>query len=211
MMRVSGALLAAILTSFLLTGCTLSGVVQAVGKANSDPAPSTYDLTAPEKPSVRAGSGNWQLIVRKPNALRSLETERILIKPEKQKISYFPQAVWSDKLPRLLQARIIETFQNSRALRGISNGRDRIAGEMALMLEIRKFQVEIMGERAMARASFHANIVDLKTGAIVSRRIFSQEMATSDEVGEAVASLNNVFGNIVKRIVKWTVRMRVPA
>ncbi len=212
MSRLSAFLLVALLLPFGLGGCSLSGVVKAVGQASNGPPATIYDLIAPGRLGVRAGVRGWQLVVREPVALRSLRSAQILIKPSAHEISYFGGAKWSDKLPRLLQTRIIESFQNSRALRGVSNGRDRIAADLALMIEVRAFQVELVkGRRAIARISLYAKLIDGRNGVVIGKRLFSGSAATQDDPPDAVESFNGLFGNIVRRIVRWTVRHNLPS
>ena len=52
--------------------------------------------------------------------MHALETDRIMVRQGGDKISYYKGIAWSDRLPRLVQARMIETFQNSGAVKAVS-------------------------------------------------------------------------------------------
>jgi cholesterol transport system auxiliary component len=98
-------------------------------------------LTAP-KPA------EFQLVVNEPRAVRSLETDRILVKPGPAQISYYKDAVWSDRLPRLMQARLVEAFQNAGLVSAVGSRADRLDADIEMASELRAFQVEITGGQA---------------------------------------------------------------
>ena len=87
-----------------------------------------------------------------------------MVKPTDQQIAYFPQAVWSDKLPRLVRARLVEVFENAKAFDGVGTGRDRIQADLVLVVDIRAFQVEIDGGQAVAHVDVFCKLVDESNG-----------------------------------------------
>ena len=40
-----------------------------------------------------------------------------MVRPKADQVSYYKGIAWSDRLPRLVQTRMIETFQNSGAVK----------------------------------------------------------------------------------------------
>ena len=106
------------------------------GCAIGNKPPATYDLIAP-----RAFAGNkrpapYQLVVLQPEATGALDTNRLMVRPKADQISYYKGVAWSDSLPSLVQARLIESFQNSGAVKSVSD----TAGQYGLATEIRAFQ-----------------------------------------------------------------------
>src|SRR5512134_241006 len=125
MARSAPALAAGVLCLGLL-GCALAG---------SKP-PATYDLVAPRSFAATPRPAPWQLVVYEPTAVHALETNRLMVRPRADQVSYYKGVAWSDRLPRLVQARIIETFQNSGAVKAVSSS----TGQYALATELRAFQ-----------------------------------------------------------------------
>ena len=82
-------------------------------------APTTYDLIAPRSFAAGARSAPYQLVVREPIAVHALDTDRIMVRPGVRQVSYYKGAVWSDRLPHLVQVRMIETLQNAGAARAV--------------------------------------------------------------------------------------------
>jgi cholesterol transport system auxiliary component len=187
-----------------LTGCTVASLVG----ANSEPPPVTHDLLA----SARRGLGriSIQLTVNEPSAVEALSSSRIAIKPGPHEISYFAAAVWTDKLPRLLQLRLIETFENSRILKAVSTGSDRIRGDFGLALSIRDFQVEVNGGSAQAHVRLNVKMVDEDRGQLVASREFSATVrAHNDGVEAGVDALKEAFSSVSTQIMRWIVSRRI--
>ena len=187
-----------------LAGCTVASLVG----ANSEPAPVTHDLLA----SSRRGLGHLpiQLTVSEPTAVQALSNSRIAIKPGPQEISYFAAAVWSDKLPRLLQMRLIETFENSRILKAVGNGSDRIRGDIRLAWEVRDFQIEVHKGSAQAHVRFYVKLVDEDKGALVAAKEFSATVrAHNDSVEAGVEALKDAFAASSTKMMRWITSRRI--
>jgi cholesterol transport system auxiliary component len=65
-------------------------------------APTTYDLIAPRSFAASAKPARWQLVVNEPTAVHALDTDRIMVRPRADQISYYKGVAWSDRLPHLL-------------------------------------------------------------------------------------------------------------
>src|SRR3954447_16501088 len=84
----------------------------------SGPPPTTFDLTAPSR-KVGGGAVAGQVAVSEPVAIQVLEADRILVKDAAGTISSLSGAQWADRLPRLIQARLIHTFENASRLKAV--------------------------------------------------------------------------------------------
>ena len=71
-------------------------------------------------------------MVNEPTAVQALDTNRIMIRPRADQISYYKGAAWSDRLPHLVQVRTIETLQNSGAVKAVTSSSDRATATHAL-------------------------------------------------------------------------------
>ena len=115
--------------------------------------PTIYDLSAPKVMTLTAPrAAKFQLVVNEPSAVRALESDRILIK-DGVRVSYYKGAAWSDRLPRLLQARMVEAFQNAGLVSAVGSRADRLDADYELATQVQSFQVEINQGRAEAHAS----------------------------------------------------------
>src|SRR5919199_3549650 len=153
---------------------------------SSGPPPTTFDLTAPRQ-KVGGGSVPGQVAVAEPVAIQVLEADRILVKDAAGTVSFLGGAQWADRLPRLVQARLIQTFENSSRLRAVSRPGDRITADYQLNTELRAFQISSATNEALVEIS--AKVVNDKSGRIAAARVFTARVpvATIDAPNAAQA------------------------
>ncbi|MDH3579081.1 MAG: ABC-type transport auxiliary lipoprotein family protein [Hyphomicrobiales bacterium] len=193
------AFITAALTSLLLGGCAGGGA-----------PPATFDLLAPKVMTLTAPKpATFQLVVNEPRAVRSLESDRILVKPGPAQISYYKNAVWSDRLPRLLQARFVEAFQNAGLVSAVGSRADRLDADIEMATEVRAFQIDIDGGQAQAHASLYVKVIDGKNGRMIASRGFESQTPTSaTDVNQMVVALNQSFDKILHDVVPWVAARR---
>ena len=114
-------------------------------------------------------------------------------------------AKWADNLPKLMQARILQSFENAHQLNvvGGGGGFDQAEGASRLELNIRSFQLS-PSPSPTALVSFSARLVDDK-GKLVGARMFSASVpAKSMQPADAVAALDQAFSKTAQELVAWT-------
>lgn len=164
--------------------------------------PATFDLTAPR--GERVGSAaRGLLLVAEPVALAILDTERVVARPASGQVAYLSDVQWSDRLPRLLQARIVQTFENSSRLRAVGRTGERLSGDFQLAIDIRAFQITALSE-PVAEVEIAAKLVGDKTGRILGARVFRAVVpAAATEGATAVRAIDQAFGEVARELVKW--------
>src|SRR5436190_11362280 len=109
-------------------GVLLAGALAAAAAAcSSGSAPTTFDLSAPGRGGGRAGAGGAQIVVNEPVSIQALEGDRIIVKEPAGSVSFVSGGQWADRLPRLVQARLIQTFENSSRMKAVSRPGDRVS------------------------------------------------------------------------------------
>jgi cholesterol transport system auxiliary component len=195
MMQLKGAV-AAVATAITLCGCSLGSLL-------GGSAPATYDLEAPAIEKVRGGH-SVQLMIYPPVAVKTIDTEEILVKGANGRVAYFSGVAWGDRLPRLFQARLVEALANSGAFRAILTNQDRVTGDFSLAIEIRDFQVETIVGGSEAVIDVYVKLVDERNNTVVTTRRFqARTRAASEEVGAGIHALNGAFQKITVDIVSW--------
>ena len=183
------AALAAVAAGLLVSACTSSS------------SPTTFDLTAPRE-GVRAGALSGQVVVAEPVAVQVLEAERIIVRDAGGAVSFLGGGQWADRLPRLVQARLIQTFENGSRLQAISRPGDRIAADFLLNTELRSFQVAAPANEAVVEIS--ARLVNDKTGRIVRARVFTARVPlTAVDAANAAQALDRALSTVLVDIVRW--------
>ena len=179
----------AVTLSFILGACSL------IPKA-----PSTiYDLTAPKNPSVRSGT-SAQILVPVPATFKALDTDRIAARPSPDEYAYLPKAVWADRLPALLQARLAETLENTKRVKAVGLPGQGLLIDYQIVIDIRSFEID--GDIAVA--AFSVKLMNDRTGRIVSDRIFRATAPVLDKTNPGyVAALDSAMDKSFTKMVAW--------
>ena len=189
----------------LMSGAVLAALA---GACSSSP-PTTYDLTAPRQ-AARAGALGAQIAVAEPVAVQALEAERILVKDSSGAISFLGGAQWADRLPRLIQARLIQTFENASRIRAVSRPTDRITPDYQLTSEIRAFQIDAATNQAVVEMS--VKLVNDRSGRIATARVFSARSAVPTiNAQNAAKALDRSLSSVLLQIVRWVGTGQAPA
>ena len=92
----------------------LDGIVAGLEKMTGGGAPAqkiTYDLRAVSGFAAPSKTIKGPLALPEPTAVAMLETQRMLFSPAAE-VPGFADFLWADAVPKLLQARLIESFEN---------------------------------------------------------------------------------------------------
>jgi cholesterol transport system auxiliary component len=172
--------------------------------ACSSSAPTTYDLSAVREVSGlnRLSPGGGQLLVSEPATVQVLDSDRIIVKDDAGAISFIGGGQWADRLPRLLQTRLIQTFENVGRRAAVGRPGDRIVGDYQLNTDIRAFQ--IMSGSGEAVVELSVKLINDKNGRVTAARIFTSRVpASAGDVGAAAAALDKAMMNALVDIVRW--------
>lgn len=185
------ALAGAVILGFglLLAGC-------------STPVP-TFDLSAPSG-FTAGGSGSAQLVVTTPTALAVLNTDKIVVEPTPGQLAYLGDAQWGDSLPSLLQARIIQAFENASKLKRVARPGDGVVAQYQLVTDIRMFGLRVTPEGPVAVVELSAKVIGNADGRIVAAQVFRGQAPASGSSGAAAtAALDQASNQVLTALVRW--------
>ena len=164
----------------------------------------TYDLRAPQNPGTASKTIKGQLAIPEPTAVAMLETQRFLFSPA-QDYPGFADVLWADSIPKLLQARLIEGFENYDIAHAPLRVADIGQTDFQLLIDVRRFRIAT-DSQPVAEIGLSARIVD-RNGKVIASRLFEDsERFDKVEPPAAVAAFNDAFGRIAKEMIAWTVQ-----
>jgi phospholipid/cholesterol/gamma-HCH transport system substrate-binding protein len=164
----------------------------------------TYDLRAPPNPGPASKAIKGQLAIPEPTAVAMLETQRFLFSPAKD-YPGFADVLWADSIPKLLQARLIESFENYDIAHAPLRTTDIGQTDFQILIDVRHFRIATDPE-IVAEIGLSARIVD-KNGKVVASRLFEdREKFDKIEPLAAVAAFDEAFGRIARDMIGWTVQ-----
>ena len=179
----------------------LAGVLTACGstQAKND----TFALSAvasAEGPSAR----NRQILVPQPSALKALDSEQIVIRPSMSEIQYLAGAQWSDSLSKMVQAKLVQAFENSGRLGGVGMPGQGLAIDYQIVTDIRSFEVQTAGGNS-AVVEISAKLLNDRNGTVRAQKVFRATAPVSGAGNPAfVKALDAAFATVTADIVGWT-------
>ena len=192
-MRSSALLSSAVALSVILSGCAFLGATKVLD---------TYELTAPEAAKSR-GRSRRQVLIAEPSALKALDGENIVIKPSPGVIQFLKGAQWADRLPKIVQARLAETFERSGNFGGVGKPGEGLAIDYQIIAEIRAFEVRV-GAGEQAEVELFIRILNDRNGVVRASRTFNASAPVLGVGNDAyVQALDSAFGQAAVDIVAW--------
>jgi len=188
------------LSTTAITLSLLAGLAGCGTAARND----TYDLSASVTGSGPAARGR-QILVQQPTALRAIDSEQIVIRVAPSQIQYLSKAQWGDKLPRMVQAKLVEAYENSGKLGGVGVPGQGLAIDYQLVTDIRSFEIDTTGaSRAVVEIS--AKILNDRNGSVRAQKVFRQEVSAGGSNDGLVKGLDRAFAGVSAEIVNWTLQ-----
>jgi phospholipid/cholesterol/gamma-HCH transport system substrate-binding protein len=161
-----------------------------------------YNLSAMPAPAQPTPLGK-QIAVADPNALLAFDSEKILSQSQAGQLEPLGNAKWSDTLPKLMQARLIQSFENSGSLGEVNRPIEGVTPDMQLLTEIRRFQI-VQAPEPAAEVEISAKLVSAD-GHIAAARVFSAKAPVkSPDEAEAARALGEAFNSIEASLIAWT-------
>lgn len=182
----------------------VAGLEKTFGGGGATKAPSpTFDLTAPRVSVTPPKKPGKQLVVADLTTLVRNDTQRIMLIASDGQSSFLENAQWADSVPKLLQAKIIQSLENASFLAGVGRPSDGLSNDYQLLIDIRTFQISL-APPPKAEIEFTAKIVT-QNGRIIDARVFHGEapVKATDPVS-ATEALNQAFMQAATELVQWT-------
>jgi cholesterol transport system auxiliary component len=183
--------------ALLTPGCA------ALGGLGGTPQLDTYELTAPTPDNGRR-RGGVQVLIAEPSALKALDGQNIVIKTSPGSIQYLKGAQWADRLPKVVQARLAESFQLSGRFGGVGMPGEGLAIDYQVIVDVRAFEVQVVGGQEQAYVSLYVRVLNDRNGTVRASRTFEATSMVSGTGNDSyVNALDRAFGEAAVAIVEW--------
>jgi phospholipid/cholesterol/gamma-HCH transport system substrate-binding protein len=164
----------------------------------------TYDLRVPQDLASAGKTLAASLAIPEPTAVAMLQTQRMLFSPVGD-VTGFADFLWADSIPKLVQARLIDSFENYDIAHAPLRTTDLGQADYQLLIDIRRFRIATDGETRV-EIGLSARIVDKAGKVIASRLVESSEKLDKVVPAPAVAAFDAAFARIAKELIGWTVQ-----
>lgn len=185
---------AILLASGFLPGCSSLG--------GTNKALDTYDLAVPSVEKAGKRKTGIQILIAEPQALKILDSESIVVRNGQSSVAYLDGAQWSDRLPKMVQARLVQAFENSNRFGGVGRPGEGLAIDYQIITDIRSFEIDSTGgSRAVVEIS--AKLLNDKNGVIGTSKLFTATVPATSGSGQFVNALDAAFDKVASEIVAW--------
>ncbi|MBB3935209.1 ABC-type uncharacterized transport system auxiliary subunit [Aureimonas phyllosphaerae] len=129
------------------------------------------------------------------------------MKPTPQTIENLADSQWSDRLPRLVQLRLLQAFQNTGRIGAAGVPGQGLAIDYQVVTELRRFEIAFEpGATAVVEISVKA--LNDRTGVVRGTRIFRADVPVANgQPSGYVSALDQAFGSVADEIVAWMIRL----
>lgn len=173
------------------------------GCASSAPK-DTFGLTAAPQVSGPVRKGR-QVLIANPVAEQMLDSDNIVVRVSGQEYQYLGKSQWSDRLPKVVQLKLAQAFENSGKVGGAGLPGDGLAIDYQVQTTIRMF--EISASTGTANVEIAARLLNDRNGQVRASEDFKASVSISGSTDKAyIAALNTAFGQVSGELVSWALK-----
>ncbi|SFL42511.1 ABC-type transport auxiliary lipoprotein family protein [Shimia aestuarii] len=190
-----------------LSGCA------GIGTLNRAATPSDlYALTPKSTFDSNLPRLRQQIIVEEPTATAAVDTDQVAVMPNPLQVQYLPRVRWVDRAPLIVQALLIESFENSGKVAAVGRSTVGLRPDYSIVTDIREFQATLPDEtvedsRLVVDVRLNIKIVDSYSDHIIASSSFGkQRVAASDEMIDIATAFDGALGSAMREAVEWSIR-----
>jgi cholesterol transport system auxiliary component len=207
--------------ALIWSAMTLAGCTGGLLTSNAEP-PETFKLrhvgpaaASVAQPSATPGSAApasqqalpLVLVVSRPRASATLDTDRIATQPGDNRFDYYADARWSETAPQMLQHALVDSLTADGRFDAVLAAPARVPAEMMLDLELRRFESVATGSGSVpvVHVQMQANLVDTRRSVRIASFVSEATARASENRLSAVilafdAASAAVIDDVVQRV-----------
>jgi cholesterol transport system auxiliary component len=151
-----------------------------------------------------------RLVVDIPTASESLDTDRIALVRERTRFDYYANALWTDRVPLLLQGLLLEAFENDGTIAEVARDASTLTPDYMLATEIRQFEARYVGSGELlpsVAVAWSLSLVKMPGRQMASRMLVAESApAARNSIDNVVEAFDVAVGKGLERSVAWAIR-----
>ncbi|WP_120635022.1 ABC-type transport auxiliary lipoprotein family protein [Ruegeria sp. EL01] len=190
-----------------LGGCAGLGTLQQAAKPND-----LYLLTPKSTFSSSLPKIQKQIVVQEPTATAAVNTDQIAVQPTPLQVQYLPRARWVDRAPLIVQALMVESYENSGKVAAVGRSTVGLRADYVIVPDLREFQGVVVSETedtktVRVEVRMNIKIVDEFEDKIIASSSFQENVVSaSDQTPDLVKAFDAALGGTMRDAVEWSVR-----
>ncbi|MDH4612167.1 ABC-type transport auxiliary lipoprotein family protein [Pseudomonas sp. BN102] len=164
-----------------------------------------YQLPVTGAAPARGVEVDWALQINKPLASPLLDSTRIAVLPDGDRISAYQGVRWDDRGTLLLRDRLIDAFRADGRVGAVSSDDSRLATDLVLAGDLRAFQGEYRAGRVEVHILLEARLVQSGSRRMLaSQRFEVREAAGGSAPAQVVTAFGLAADRLAAQVLDWT-------
>ena len=188
----------------LLMALPLAGCISLI----KEPDPIAVYALSPQLPdNATLPTVNWSLTVIRPNAVAFLDSNRIAVRPEPNVLQVYKGANWSESLPDLVQANLVQALENSGRIKSVSRQNSGVPAEVAMLVDIRQFESVYAADAKIPDAviQMHVKVLEYPSNRVIAAQTFSVIVpSASKDIPDVVQAFESGLNTVNADIIAFT-------
>ena len=190
-----------------LGACTGLGTLRQASKPND-----LYLLTPKSTFSSSLPRVQKQIVVQEPTATAAVNTDQIAVQPTPLQVQYLPRARWVDRAPLIVQALLVESYENSNKVAAVGRSTVGLRADYVVVPDLREFQGVVISDvdnnpAVRVEVRMNIKIIDEFEDKIIASDSFQEYVvAKSDQTEDLVVAFDDALGKTMRDAVEWSVR-----
>lgn len=195
------------LMAVALGGCAGLGTLKQASKPND-----LYLLTPKSTFASSLPRIQMQIVVEEPTATAAVNTDQIAVQPTPLQVQYLPRARWVDRAPLIVQALLVESYENSGKVAAVGRSTVGLRADYIIVPDLREFQGIVTAETENSKTvrvdvRMNIKIVDAYEDKIIASSSFQENVVSaSDQTPDLVNAFDLALGRAMRDSVEWSVR-----
>lgn len=196
-----------ILTVATISGCAGLGTLKQAAKPND-----LYLLTPKSTFSKSLPGIRKQIVVQEPTATAAVNTDQIAIQPNPLQVQYLPRARWVDRAPLIVQALLVESYENSGKVAAVGRSTVGLRADYVIAPDLREFQGIVISETDSSKTvrvevRMNIKVIDEFDDKIIASSSFREfVVSASDQTPDLVQAFDVALGKTMRDAVEWSIR-----
>ncbi|SEW30871.1 cholesterol transport system auxiliary component [Cognatiyoonia koreensis] len=193
----------------MFAAAALSGCAAISALTDASTPLEVYELRSPVDITPRQGRTlPLDVIVELPTSSGTLETDRIMIRPNALQAQYLPEVRWSDATPVMVQNLMLRAVEATSAVRYVGRKPLGLSGDYAVVTELLDFHAEVGadGETAVIQQRMIVRLVRERDASIVASRTFkASAVSPTLDTPDLVAAFDVASNQLFTQFADWIV------
>ncbi|RTZ42575.1 ABC transporter [Candidimonas sp. SYP-B2681] len=188
--------------------CLLIAALAVISACSILPKPETLTVYQLQAPSIERKTQShplaWSLRIATPYSSQVIDSMRVLVLPEANRVSAYSGARWGDPAPVLLRNYLAAAFRASGALASVSTDVSNGQADYELGGDLIAFQVEYVNDAPVVRIRLDATLTRDVNNRIISARSFEVRQAVDGtEVPKVIAAFEIAIDQLSVQLMQW--------